>query len=56
MMANLKETAAQVPQQYCWFTTLTDIKENGPMALIWGIVGKNGKMSLLEFTRKEVET
>jgi hypothetical protein len=47
-LANLKNTAAQVTQRYCWFTTLSTLSENEVLAPIWEIVGNEGKMSLLD--------
>lgn len=46
-LANLKQTAAQVAQRYCWFSTLPALREQGPLASIWDVIGREGKSRLL---------
>jgi hypothetical protein len=45
-LANLKHTAAQVPQRYCWFSTLNLIREQGPLATVWETISTTGNVSL----------
>ncbi|MGH2362396.1 MAG: replication-relaxation family protein [bacterium] len=52
-LANLKETAAPVAQRYCWFTTLAELREHGPLANIWQVVGREGRSPLSPSDRKE---
>ncbi len=52
-LANLKETAAQVAQRYCWLTTLPETQQYGPLAPIWEMVGREGKVPLLDPAGKE---
>ena len=53
-LANLKNTAAQVAQRNCWFATLSEIAQNGPLAAIWETVGGERKARLIETDSKEV--
>jgi len=46
-LANLKQTAAQVAQRYCWFSTLPALRELGLQASIWEVVGREGRGPLL---------
>lgn len=52
-LTNLKETTAQVAQRNCWFATLPEIAQNGPLAAIWETVGREEKARLIDTDGKE---
>ncbi len=53
-LTNLKETTAQVAQRNCWFATLAEIAQHGPLAAVWETVGREGKAQLIEARSTEV--
>jgi hypothetical protein len=52
-LTNLKATTAQIAQRNCWFTTLAEIGQPGPLAAIWETVGRDGKTRLIDADSRE---
>lgn len=47
-LENLKTTAAQVAQRYCWFTGVSEVRENAPLMAIWQTIGRERKSPLFD--------
>lgn len=54
-LRNLKQTAAQGAQRYCWFGTLSDLQTRGPFGAIWETVLLNSRVPLFAPDRQEAD-